>query len=126
MIKENGRTLQSWELSDAFWKHLEPLLPLRTREPSKEYQRKTGGGRKPTDFRKVFSGILYVLRTGCMWKSVPKTYGASSSIHRYFQYWTEQGVWMDIWKKGLSEYNEFEGIAWEWQSADGSMVKSPM
>ena len=33
---------------------------------------------------------------------------------------------MAIWQKGLAEYDELEGISWEWQSADGSMVKSPM
>lgn len=126
MIKEHNRMLQSWELSDAFWDRLEPLLTLPTRSTDRVYKRKIGGWRKPADLRKIFAGILYILRTGCMWKAVPKEYGALSSIHRYFQHWTEEGIWIRLWKKWLAEYDELEGISWTWQSLDGSMVKSPM
>jgi putative transposase len=27
---------------------------------------------------------------------------------------------------GLAEYDEFEGIAWRWQSIDGAMMKAPL
>ena len=30
-----------------------------------------------------------------------------------------------IWQAGLQEYDELEGIAWEWQSMDGVMTKAP-
>ena len=37
-------------------------------------------------FRKVLDGILYVLRTGCQWKMLPKEYGSgSTTCHRRFQ-----------------------------------------
>jgi hypothetical protein len=79
------------------------------------------------DLRKAFAGILYVLRTGVQWKALPKgQFWASSSVHRYFSFWVEKGVFHKLWKKGLAEYDEMEGIAWEWQSADGSMGKSPL
>jgi putative transposase len=32
-------------------------------------------GRPIISFRKVLDGILYVLRTGCQWKMLPKEYG---------------------------------------------------
>jgi transposase len=35
----------------------------------------------------VLNGILYVLRTGCHWKAVPKEYGSGSTLHRRFQEW---------------------------------------
>jgi transposase len=34
-------------------------------------------------FRKVLDGIiLYILRTGCQWKMLPKEYGFGSTCHR--------------------------------------------
>jgi len=36
------------------------------------FLRKPGGGRKPMHPRKVFESIVYVLRSGCQWKALPK------------------------------------------------------
>ena len=38
-------------------------------------------GRPVVPFRKVLDGVLYMLRTGCQWKMLPKEYG-SGSTHR--------------------------------------------
>jgi len=76
--------------------------------------------------RKVFEAIVYVLRTGCQWKALPAEFGSASSVHQYFLQWKRQGVFVKMWRKGLAEYNEMEGIAWAWQSIDGSMVKAPL
>lgn len=77
--------------------------------------------------RKVFEAIVYVLRTGCQWKALPKeVFGSSSSIHKYFLEWNRKGVFVSLWRKGLAEYDEMEGIAWRWQSIDGAMVKAPL
>lgn len=77
--------------------------------------------------RKVFAGIVFVLRTGCQWKALPKSeYGSASSIHQYFLEWKRQGVFTQLWRKGLAEYDDMEGIAWSWQSIDGAMVKAPL
>ena len=76
--------------------------------------------------RKVFEAIVYVLRTGCQWKAMPKEFGSASSVHKYFLEWKRQGVFIRIWRAGLAEYDEMEGIAWAWQSIDGAMVKAPL
>lgn len=68
------------------------------------------------DPRLVLEGILYVLRTGCPWKALPKAYGATSSIHKYFQYWSQEGFFQKIWTSGLHTYDEMEGIGWEWRA----------
>ena len=120
------KRLQSWKVSDAFWRFVEPHIPDRQRKKGKIYQRKAGGGRKALDKRRVFEGIIYVLRTGVPWKALPKEYGAGSSVHAYFQEWEEAGVFLALWKAGLAEYDEMEGIAWEWQSIDGAHLKAPM
>jgi transposase len=103
------------------------LIPRPERDREKEYTRKAGGGRKPIDPRTVFSGIVYVLRTGIQWKALPKELvGSPSAIHRYFCEWERRGFFQELWLRGLSEYDEMEGIAWRWQAIDGSMNKAPL
>ena len=64
-LEENMARIQSWEVSDAFWGKVEPLIPTPERDPNKTFKRRAGGGRKPIPPRKIFEAILYVLRTGC-------------------------------------------------------------
>ena len=120
--------IRSWEVSDKFWKRVEPLIPKpEGRDPKKRFRRKAGGGRKPMDKRTVFEGIIFVLRTGCQWKALPiERFGSASSIHRYFRIWLKQGFFLNLWRASLAEYDEMEGIAWQWQSIDGAMVKAPL
>lgn len=119
--------IRSWEVSDALWSRVEPLIPVRGRDSARVYRRKAGGGRKPLPPRRVFEGIVYVLRTGCQWKSLPKErFGSASSIHGYFRSWLAAGFFLNLWRAGLAEYDEMVGIAWEWQSIDGSMLKAPL
>jgi transposase len=117
----------SWIVTDDLWKRVEPLLPRKQREPGREYSRKAGAGRKAKDARLVFEGIVYVLRTGCMWKALPfERFGSPSAIHARFLEWQKAGVFEALWKAGLAEYDEFEGISWRWQSIDGAMMKAPL
>lgn len=117
---------KSWEVSDKFWSFVKPLIPKPKRDKDKKYKRKKGGGRKPLNYRNVFSGIVYVLRTGCQWNAVPKEFGSPTSIYTYFRKWEKEGFFLKLWVAGLAEYDEMEGIAWEWQSIDGSNIKAPM
>jgi transposase len=120
-------SVKAWEVSDEFWARVEPLIQTRVRESGKTYKRKPGAGRKRMSARKVFEAIVYVLRTGCQWKALPKeVFGSASSIHKYFLEWEEAGLFRKLWLAGLAEYDDMEGVAWRWQSIDGAMVKAPM
>jgi len=120
--------LESWEVSDAFWERVEPLVPQRpARRARRKYQRNPGGGRKPKEPRQVFEAIVYVLRTGCQWKALPRErFGSASAIHKRFQEWEKAGFFVALWQAGLAEYDEMEGIAWRWQSIDGALLKAPL
>ena len=121
------RKAYSWEVSDKLWSRVEPLIPVRARRVrGRKYQRRSGGGRKPLDPRPVFAAIAYVLRTGCQWKALPKSFGSATAIHRHFQQWRAAGFFRRLWQAGLAEYDDLEGIAWEWQSIDGSQGKAPL
>ena len=119
---------QSWEVSDEFWARVEPLVPaVSVRASGKEYVRKAGGGRKPKPARTVFEAIVYVLRTGCQWKALPKErFGSASAVHTRFLQWEKAGFFQALWQAGLAEYDAMEGIAWRWQSIDGAMMKAPL
>lgn len=118
---------KSWEVTDEFWKRVEPLVPVRTRAADKTYQRSAGGGRKRKDARLVFEAIVYVLRTRCQWKALPfERFGSASAIHKRYLEWEKAGLFEALWKKGLAEYDDLEGIAWRWQSIDGAMMKAPL
>jgi len=69
-----------WTVPEPLWKQMVELLPP---------EKKPGtSGRPALPQRQVVNGILYVLRTGCQWKSLRKEwFGASSSIHAYYQAW---------------------------------------
>jgi transposase len=122
-----AKWMQSWDVSDAFWERVNHLIPQPERDREKVYKRIRGGGRKPIPYRQVFEGIVYVLRTGCQWKALPKErYGSPSSVHGYFVRWMKAGFFLSLWRAGLAEYDEMEGISWQWQSIDGSMIKAPM
>ena len=101
-------------------------MPVRQRAGDRTYQRKPGAGRKPLPARQIFSAIVYVLRTGCQWKALPREFGSASAIHAHFQRWQREGLFVKLWQTGLAEYDEMEGIAWRWQSIDGAMGKAPL
>lgn len=117
---------QSWEVTDEFWQRVEPLIPVRS-PADRIYVRKPGAGRPPKPARLVFEAIVYVLRTGCQWKALPKErFGSASAVHKRFLEWEAAGFFESLWKAGLAEYDQMEGIAWRWQSIDGAMMKAPL
>jgi putative transposase len=103
---------------DDLWKLIQPLLPAE----------KAAGtvGRPVVPFRTVLDGILYVLRTGCQWKMVPKEYGSGSTCHKRFQEWVALGVFVQAWRVLLRRYDELRGIQWTWQAVDSKSVPAPL
>lgn len=106
------------DVSDEFWANVQPLVPEDPRSPR--------GGRPPTSHRTIFNGILYVLRTGCQWKMLPREYGSGSAAHEHFQKWTRAGIFSKLWRLCLLEYDHRKGIDWKWQSLDSVTVSAPV
>ena len=48
---------------------------------------------------------------------------SSSSAHRRFQERERAGVFGEIWRQGLLEYDEVVGIDWSFLAADGAMTR---
>jgi len=105
-------------IPDDLWLEIDPILG-KEKEPGTK-------GRPPVPFRKVLDGILFILRTGCQWKALPREYGSGSTCHRRFQQWVREGAFEKIWVKLLKRYDDIRGIKWKWQSLDSSSVKAPL
>jgi len=105
-------------IPDDLWNEIKNILPKE--KPSKTV------GRPIVPYRKVLDGILYVLRTGCQWKMLPKEYGSGSTSHRRFQEWNRLDIFKRIWIRLLKIYDNIVGINWTWQSIDSISIKSPL
>jgi transposase len=114
--KNNLPTIK--RIPDKLWDEFKKILP-------KEKPLKTVG-RPVVPYRQVLNGILYILRTGCQWKMLPKEYGSGSVCHRRFQEWNGIDVFKKAWVKLLKVYDEEVGINWTWQSIDSISIKSPL
>ena len=96
--KKKKRKTGLREIPDVLWEKLVKIIP--------QYKISSKGGRPRADLRKIMNGILYVLRTGCQWKMVPKEFGTGSTCHRYFQEWEKVGVFKKLWQIMVIEYDE--------------------
>src|SRR5665809_169082 len=97
----------------------------RSSAASDVYKRQTIG-RPIIPYRKVLDGIMFILRTGCQWKMLPKEYGSGSTCHRRFQEWRQSGIFDKLWTRLLKIYDNKKGIKWNWQSLDSISIKSPL
>ena len=105
-------------IPDELWDEIRLILP--SEKPNNTI------GRLSVSFRNVLDGILYVLRTGCQWKMLPKEYGSGSTCHRRFQQWSTSKIFQRLWTRLLKVYDGIVGIQWKWQSLDSISVKAPL
>ncbi len=69
------------DVNDAQWRLVEPLIPVYP-----------GGRPRKTAMRDVLDAILYLVKTGCQWRYLPKDFPPKSTVWRYFDEWTRLGV----------------------------------
>lgn|SRR5512134_2526299 len=94
-------------LSDEQWARIEPHLPTDVR------------GKERVDDRRVISGILHVLKTGCRWCDCPPEYGPYTTIYNRFVRWAERGVWERLLREHAAR-----GRSAEMQMIDSTHIKA--
>jgi putative transposase len=115
VAKDDGWRMPGW-----LWERIASLLPPPPSHP-------LGCHRPRVADRDAMDAILLVLRTGMQWNALNATgICSSSSAHRRFQEWEQAGVFHEIWRQGLLEYDRVVGIDWEWLAADGAIGKAPL
>ncbi len=118
MAKRATRSLPTiWRCPDDLWEYLIAPTLLRLDPPKKT-------GRKRIDQRLALDGMIYQLRTGCQWNSLPREFGSDRSIHRTFQRWLRLGVLDEVWAILVDHCDALGDVEWEWQAADGAMGKA--
>ena len=68
-----------------------------------------GRGRPPCDLRGIINGMLYLNKTGCQWRMIPKEFGNWSTIYRCFKRWREQNRWAHIMEQLRQTERKTEG-----------------
>ena len=103
------------DLIDDQWKIVSAILPAN---PIREDKR----GRPWSEQRKVFNGILWVLRTGAPWKDMPPRYGPYQTAHRRFQNWVRSGVIENVLLALAAHLKEAGGLDLKECFVDGTFV----
>jgi transposase len=78
-------------LTERQFARLEPHFPTDTR------------GKARVDDRRVVSGIVHVLKSGCRWVDAPAIYGPRKTLYNRFVRWTDKGIWQNIFDALASE-----------------------
>jgi transposase len=94
-------------LSDQQWEKIERHLPTDVR------------GKKRADDRRVISGIVHVLKSGCRWCDCPPEYGPRTTIYNRFARWARCGVWENLFRALVGS-----GRSMDTQMIDSTHVKA--
>src|SRR5215471_8411595 len=86
-------------LSDAEWALIEPFMPVR----------KLLGRPRETDLRAVLDAILYIARSGCQWRMLPKDFPPFTTVQGYFYEWRDSGLFERINFELLLQAREVAG-----------------
>ena len=73
-------------LSDQAWAAIDRHLP------------RGKPGKPRVDDRRVISGILHVLKTGCRWRDVPPEYGPATTVYNRYNRWSQRGLWQRLFE----------------------------
>jgi transposase len=94
-------------LNDEQWARIESHLPTDVR------------GVDRVDDRRVISGIIHVLKSGCRWCDCPLEYGPHTTIYNRFVRWAERGIWENLFRKLAGN-----GRAADMQMIDSTHIKA--
>ena len=87
------------DLSDAEWALLEPMLPAARRL----------GRPRTADLREVVNALLFIARSCCQWRLLPKDFPPFTTVQYYFYQWRDCGLWRAINNTLVMELREKAG-----------------
>ena len=105
-----------WNVPDPLWELIAKVLAV--------YDPPAPTGRKRSDERLAFDGVIFRMRTGCQWNHLPDDFGDSSSVYRAFVRWEKKAIFDILWAILLTKCDDLAGVDWQWQSADGCLGKA--
>ena len=75
------------DLTDKQWALIEPLIAKRTGN----YHKKNWHCK-----RKIVNAILYLVKSGCQWRMLPKDFPPYSTVHTFYRRSRLNGLWEEI------------------------------
>ena len=100
-------------LTDSQWECIKDMLPFNGRR-----------GNQWKDHRMVINGILWILKNGAPWRSLPPKYGHWKTVFKRFRLWTRQGLWDRILERLQFDFQSRGKIDWRMFSIDGSNIRA--
>ena len=97
-----------FEVSDEQWEKLAPYFGNKQGKM----------GRPQADNRKLFNGVLWVLRTGAPWRDLPDYYGPWQTVYKRFAQWQENDTLKNFFE------NLREGADMQDLCIDGTYIKA--
>ena len=70
------------DLTNSEWALIEPHMPAA----------KPLGRPRETELRAVLDAILYIVRTGCQWRTLPKDFPPFTTVQGYFYDWRDSAT----------------------------------
>lgn len=74
------------DVTDAQWQRIQPLLATA----------KGPGRPRQVELREIVNALLYIKQTGCPWRYVPHELPPRSTVHYYFEKWTNDGTLEEV------------------------------
>ena len=71
------------DLSDEEWSCIEPYLPTP----------EAPGRLRVHNLREILDAVIYVVRSGCAWRLLPREFPPWKTVHHYFRIWHIDGTW---------------------------------
>jgi len=81
-----GSQIYDSDLTDGQWALIGPLLPVP----------EGSGRRQQIPLRHIVNACLYLLRTGCQWRLLPKDYPKWQIVYYHFAKWRDDHTWEDV------------------------------
>lgn len=57
------------------------------------------------------AAIVYVLRSGCQWKALPRESGRASVVHLHFQKWQQAGFFLRLWRNRRNAISPWDSVS---------------
>ena len=106
--------VKRYELTDAQWRRLKPLLPPE----------RPRIGRPNHNHRTLLNGILWILRTGAPWRDLPERYGPVGTVSSRFYRWRTAGVWQRMLDALQAQADAAGLFDWNLHVVDASVVRA--
>lgn len=90
-----GESYARYSLTDAAYEKIKSYFP-----------EEKSTGRPGMNTRLFWDALIFILREGCTWRSIPVSYGKWNSIYKKFRQWESQGIFKKIYMNLIGLYDE--------------------